>query len=131
VARLTLRLKVVRGGETVTADVVLPSPFADRLAFEAQFGLSAWALDDAHNQIFKVNEGADMRRIIHEEWLAFLAWRVLRRTTPELEGFAAFVDTIDELEVEELVVEGVTQGQVGTPDPTRRAAGSGRSRRSG
>lgn len=75
----------------------------DRIAFEKRFGLSALVLRELDQ------ENPDPR-VLREEWVAFLVWRLLvrRHATKFAYDFEAWVENIaDEIEVAPLVPVGV------------------------
>jgi hypothetical protein len=81
----------------------LYAPLSDRVAFERQFGVTAAVLSrltDAFDKDGKLNPDTDATQI-REEHVAFLSWRLLRRTA-ELGTFDEFIDLAEELDIEAL-----------------------------
>ena len=125
-------LTVKREGQPEAAAIVrLPPSYQDQVAFESFFGESATSLEVAHLQFLRaVTEVAgsddpddgglaipfDGTKGLRTRWLAFLAWRMLRRNDPTLPEFEAF-----EVDLEEVTVVGVSFGGA-SADPTGPAA---------
>jgi hypothetical protein len=89
----------------------VPVPMADRAAFEEHFqrgsavlGAIAEAFETdeegkpvSKNGNPKLKEGADLTHV-RDEYMAFLAWRSVRRTNPGIAKFSEFIDNADELD---------------------------------
>ena len=76
--------------------------WSDQVAFERRFGVNAVILErlgEAFDDDGRLKPEADAAEI-RSEWLAFLAWRVLRRSGGTTTDFEAWVDELDELEIE-------------------------------
>lgn len=86
---------------------------ADRVAYERRFNESAMVLsqmsDVFDEKTGKVKKGADISGV-REEWLAFFAWRLLKREGVAGEDYDSFLDSVADVSVD---VE---------PDPPTRPA---------
>lgn len=77
--------------------------WSDQVAFERRFGVNAAVLDqlqDAFDESGKLRADVDPTKI-KTEWLAFLAWRVCRRSPAAATiDFDAWLENLAELELE-------------------------------
>ncbi|HXF72683.1 MAG TPA: hypothetical protein VNO79_08770 [Actinomycetota bacterium] len=109
------------GGESLRTytHVGLFAPLADRVAFERRFGLSATVLSRLDGLLYRPGDpeveadpgllgrlrpDADPSQV-REEWVAFMVWRVLRRSAAAgsaVGDFEAFLERLVDLSVEEL-----------------------------
>lgn len=77
------------------------APLADRVAFEHQFGRSAVVIQLVAEQFDEngtLRPGADAASI-REEWVAFLAWRMLRRGPAAGTSFDVWLEDVEEVEL--------------------------------
>lgn len=75
---------------------------ADRIAFERHFGTNTSVLAGINNVVDdegQIRQGADLSGL-REEWLAFFAWRELRRHHPDMGDYGWFTDNLEGLTVE-------------------------------
>lgn len=99
--------------------------WADQIAFERRFGLNAAVLstlDEAFNADGTLRS-AEAAGSIRSEWIAYLAWRIIRRAGgevgPEAAGtFDAWVEELDDLE---LHVDASEEDDESAVDPTATA----------
>ena len=90
-------------GPVLEAETLTYMCTADRIAFERHFKVSS-AVMAAWNELFdgttgEPKPGADLKDV-HEEWIAFFAWRALSRALngamPDFEGF---IESLAEVKV--------------------------------
>lgn len=100
------------------------APLPDRVAFERRFGISATVLqrlgemfDDDGN----LKPGADPAEL-REEWMAFLAWRMLHRAGVVALEFEPWLENVAEVELRESKEEedlALVPTETAAPLPTR------------
>lgn len=94
-------VKAVDFGGTKTEVFGVFAGWADQVAFERRFGVNAVVLErlgEAFDDEGRLRPDADATTI-RSEWLAFLAWRMLKRGGMAPADFEAWVDELDELEI--------------------------------
>jgi hypothetical protein len=89
-------------GRKVTAEGVFGG-WSDQVAFERRFAINATVLQrlgESFNEEGELLPGADPAKI-RSEWLAFVAFRVLKRESTETlpDSFDAWIDALEDLDI--------------------------------
>lgn len=106
--RATVVVHMLDGGQAEAFGELAPLP--DRVAFERRFGISATVLQrlgELFDDDGSLRPGADPSEL-REEWMAFLAWRMLHRAGAAPGEFEPWLENVSEVELREAKEEDVT-----------------------